>query len=231
MTIPSNSQATSTTDPAWRRTNQHLSRRRNWTFMFHRGSWYLGTKFTSSLIAVWINDLVRDLNLSQLQEEFLASHLRWWNLSQQGVKVPYRKFQQPFPSFFKKEELVYCNDVTWLPQELGYTHNPQEWSIFVDFSKFILKAGLLRIGNIHPSIPTAHFIHMKETYENMDLLLKATSYSNYGWKICEDLKIIRLFLGMHSGQKKFCCFLCEWGGGAKQKTNITKLKIFPCEKS
>jgi hypothetical protein len=58
---------------------------------------------------------------------------------------------------------------------------------------------------------------MKETYENMDLLLKSTSYSKCGWKICGDLKIIRLFLGMHSGHTKFCCFLCEWEGRAKDK--------------
>jgi len=41
-------------------------------------------------------------------------------------------------------------------------------------------------------------VHMEETYENMDLLLKAIRYSKYGWKICGDLKVIRL-LGMQSG--------------------------------
>jgi len=39
---------------------------------------------------------------------------------------------------------------------------------------------------------------MKETYVNMDLLLKAISYSSYGWNICE------------SGYARVCCFLCEW---------------------
>jgi len=29
---------------------------------------------------------------------------------------------------------------------------------------------------------------MKESYENVDLLLKAISYSKHGWKICGDLK-------------------------------------------
>ena len=41
-----------------------------------------------------LNDLVRDLNLSKIQAELLASRLRGWNLLQQGVKVPYRKHQQ-----------------------------------------------------------------------------------------------------------------------------------------
>jgi len=39
---------------------------------------------------------------------------------------------------------------------------------------------LLHNGNIHLSIPIAHSVHMQETYENIVLLLKAISYSNYG---------------------------------------------------
>jgi len=59
--------------------------------------------------------------------------------------------------------------------------------------------------------------------------LKAVSYSKFGWKICGDLKDIGLFLEMHSDHKKFAVFVVN--GGAEQKTNITKLKIVPCEKS
>jgi hypothetical protein len=61
---------------------------------------------------------------------------------------------------------------------------------------------------------------MMEIYENMDLLLKAISYSKYGCKICGDLKDIELSLGMQSGYTKFCCFLREWDD--REKTNITK---------
>jgi hypothetical protein len=35
---------------------------------------------------------------------------------------------------------------------------------------------------------------MKETYENMDLLLKAMSYLKCGWKICGDLKVTGLLI-------------------------------------
>ena len=80
-----------------------------------------------------------------------------------------------FHHIFKNGELVYCNDVAGLLQELGYTYSAEEWLYFVDFSTFSLKAVLLHIGNIHPSIPTAQFVHMNETYKNMDLLLKAIS--------------------------------------------------------
>jgi len=74
-----------------------------------------------------------------------------------------------------------------------YTH-PEEWRRFVDSSKFVLKAVLLHNRNIHPSVPTTHTVHMKETYENMDLLLKAISYSKYGWNLCEDIKRRRVTL-------------------------------------
>jgi hypothetical protein len=97
-----------------------------------------------------------------------------------------------------------------------YTH-PKEWRRIVDSSKFILKVVLLHNRNIHLSVPTTHSVHTKETYENMDLLLKAISYSKYGWNICEDSKVLGLLLGMQSGTTEFCCFLCEWYSGAKDK--------------
>jgi hypothetical protein len=55
---------------------------------------------------------------------------------------------------------------------------------------------------------------MKKIYENMDLLLKAVRYSKYGWKMCEDVKIIGLLAGMQSGHKKLCCLIGEWDSRA-----------------
>jgi hypothetical protein len=42
----------------------------------------------------------------------------------------------------------------------------------------------------------------------MGLLLKAVSYSKYGWKICGELKVIGLLVGTQSGYTKFfaVCF-------------------------
>jgi len=69
---------------------------------------------------------------------------------------------------------------------------------------------------------------MKEIYENIDLLLKAMSYSKYGWKICGYLKVTGLPQGMHSGYTKFCCFLREWDSRTKDKHY--KINYFPCDK-
>jgi hypothetical protein len=128
-----------------------------------------------------------------------------------NVKMSYRKHQQSLSSFFFSinGELVSCSNVEGIQQELGCTYNPEEWRIFSDLSKFILKAVLLYNGKIHLSIPIVHSVHIKETYEKMDLLLKAINYSKYGWKICGDLEVIGLFLGIQSGYSNFCCFLCE----------------------
>ena len=132
---------------------------------------------------------------------------------QPGVNESYRKLQQTLSSFFPQDgELVYCNNVVGLLQGLGCTHNPEEWRLFVYWSKYSFKAAQQHNGNINPSIPFAHSVHM-DIYENMDLLLKAMSYSKYGWKICGKLKITGLLLGY----TKFCCFLCEWDSRAKDK--------------
>jgi hypothetical protein len=58
---------------------------------------------------------------------------------------------------------------------------------------------------------------MKKTYENVDLLLNAISYSKYGWKVCGDLEVTGLLLGMQSAYTNLCCFLCEWDSRAKDK--------------
>ena len=69
---------------------------------------------------------------------------------------------------------------------------------------------------------------MKETYENMDLFLKAVSYPKYGRKVCGDLKVIGLILGTQSDRTRF---FAVWfvNGTAEQKANITKLRPDPCE--
>ena len=40
---------------------------------------------------------------------------------------------------------------------------------------------LLRIGNKFPSVRLAHAANMKESYENMKLLLKKIQYENYSY--------------------------------------------------
>ncbi len=63
---------------------------------------------------------------------------------------------------------------------------------------------------------------MKETYENMKLLLKHIQYTKYNWNICGDLKVVALLLGMQLGYTKYCCYICEWDSRDKQSHYIKK---------
>lgn len=126
---------------------------------------------------------MRNLSISKLLAELLARRLQGWNLSTKVFKCDTGKTSSRCPHVFSEDsELVYGNYVEGLLQELGCTHKPEGWKRFVDSSKFSLKAVLLHNGNIHPPLPTAHSVHMKETYENKDLILKYMSYSKYGLK-------------------------------------------------
>ncbi|GBP73239.1 hypothetical protein EVAR_55005_1 [Eumeta japonica] len=52
-----------------------------------------------------LNDLVRDLNLSKLKAEILASLLKQWNLLKKDVNISdQRKRHEIFSAFFTKEE-------------------------------------------------------------------------------------------------------------------------------
>lgn len=94
-------------------------------------------------------------------------------------------------------------------QAIGHEQKSKEWRLFVDTSVLSLKTVLLHIGNIHPSIPIAHAVHMKEFYESMYFLLDKIQYGKYKWKICDDFKVIGLMLGLQFNYTKCPCFLYD----------------------
>ena len=69
-------------------------------------------------------------------------------------------------------DLVYCNNNQELMEELQLEHTTEQWRVFTDSPKVSLKAVLLHNGNMFPSIQLAHAIHMKETYENLQVVLQ-----------------------------------------------------------
>lgn len=158
------------------------------------------------------NDLVRDLGLSKQHAELLGSRLQEWNLLAEDTKISvFRKRNEKLTSYFAMENSVCaCKNVNGLMDELDIEYNPEEWRLFINSSKLSLKAVLLHHGNTKPSIPVAHSVAMKETYENMSIILNAVNYNEHRWTICGDLKVIALLLGLQGGFTKFCCFLCLW---------------------
>ncbi|XP_039304135.1 uncharacterized protein LOC120357539 [Solenopsis invicta] len=110
--------------------------------------------------------------------------------------------------------MCFCNDIKGLFDVMNTAYDQNEWRLFIDGSKYSLKAALLHIGNKKPSIPIAHAVQTKECYDTMRTILAKIKYNEHQWKICGDLKVIGLLVGMQSGFTKFCCFLCLWDSRA-----------------
>ena len=50
----------------------------------------------------------------------------------------------------------------------------------------------------------------------MKLLLGKIKYDKFKWRLCGDLKVVALLLGMQLEYTKYCCFLCEWDSRDKK---------------
>ena len=136
----------------------------------------------------------------------------------------YRGHHEQFKDFFSQDGgVVFCNDVCSVMEVLGHEYNPVQWRLFIDSSEVSLKVVLLYNGNRFPSIPLAHATSLKEIYESMKLLLGKIKYYEFKWKLCGDLKVVALLLGMQLGYTKSCCFLCEWDSRDKKNHYVNKL--------
>ena len=123
----------------------------------------------------YLNDLARDLYLSKQQSELLGSRLKQWNLVQEDVRITsFSNRNKDLASFFDMEnKLCYCTNIPGLFTSLGLPHNPSDWRLFIDSSKWSLEGVLLHNGNKYPSNPIVHSVYLKESDDNMELLLEA----------------------------------------------------------
>ena len=157
-----------------------------------------------------LNDLVRDLGLPKDSAEVLGSRLKDKNMLALGTSFSwYQSREKEFVSFFSQGDLAFCSDVPGPMACFKIEYAPDEWRLFIDSSKRSLKAVLLHNGNKYASMPVGHSVHLKECYENLDLVLNKLSYLDHKWTLCGDLKVISMLLGQQIGYTKFPCFLCE----------------------
>ena len=98
-----------------------------------------------------------------------------------------------------EETFVYCHNVAGLLQAMACIYDRTEWQLFIDSSKASLKCALLHNGNRYASIPIGYSVHLKETYENMKLLLTKITYDEHKWMLCGDLKVLSMLLGQQEG--------------------------------
>ena len=121
-----------------------------------------------------LNDLVCDLELPKVKAELMASRMKLWKYLDEGVKITlYRCRQKNLEEFFTMEGiLVACKEVDGLFKALNMSHCSVEMRLFIDYSKVSLKAVLLHIGNVLPSIPVAHAFGIKESDDSIKQLLQ-----------------------------------------------------------
>lgn len=170
-----------------------------------------------------LNDLVRDLSLPKEKAELLAARLKEKNLVDKDVRVcSYRQRNLALKNFFQMEgSLTYCTDIKGLFQAMSQSYEVSDWRLFLDSSSKSMKAVLVHNGNLKPSVPIAHSVHLKESYDNLKMILEAINYDKHQWKISADLKVIGMLRGMQGGFTKYCCFLCLWDSRATDKHYIT----------
>jgi hypothetical protein len=61
--------------------------------------------------------------------------------------------------------------------------------------KEVLKQFFLHNGSKYASVPVGHSVHLKESYENLALVLTKLNYKDHGWMILGDLKVLSMLLG------------------------------------
>ena len=81
--------------------------------------------------------------------------------------------------------MSYCNDVDSVLKSLGHHHKREERRLFIDASKTDPKGALCHTGNGLPFSPYFSCTHMKESYENVKLLLSYTQYNTHCWNMVE----------------------------------------------
>ena len=183
-------------------------------------TWNAGqsTHESKPLTQLQLNDRTRDLNLTKASAQLLGSRLRECNLLAPGTTYFwYRNKDEEFREYFSYDEdhsLVYCQDVSGLISALGIVYVPVEWRLFLDSSVKSLKVVLLHNGNKVGSVPVGHSVKLTECYEDIKFVLESLQYSQHNRKICGDLKMISVILGLQAGYTKQPCFLCLWDSRA-----------------
>ena len=166
-----------------------------------------------------LDSLVRDLKLNKRQSEILSSRLQKHGYLKSDTRIStYRGRECFLANFFKEDKdnkMVFCSNIEEVMKSLKIVYSSSDWRLFIDSSKFSLKAVLLHIGNVYPSVPVAYSKTLKESYDSINIILKFISYEKYKWKLCADFKVIAFLLGLQKGYTKYSCFICEWDSRPK----------------
>ena len=127
-----------------------------------------------------LNELCRDVYLTKEKSESLASRLQERNLLEKGMKITlYRKRPEDlFALFTMKDDLCFCNDITELFEQLETQYDKTNWRLFIDTCKDSIKPVTLHNSNTLFSLPIAYSTTMKNSYENLNAILRSIQYDD-----------------------------------------------------
>jgi hypothetical protein len=121
---------------------------------------------------------------------------------------------------------LFCNDVRFVMEIFGHQYNSDRRRLFIDSSKVRLKAVLLHNRTRRHSVPLAHTVSMKETYECMKLLLVKIKYDEFKWKLRGELKVVACYSECNLGTQN-TAVSCASGTAGTRRVN----KRWPKRKS
>jgi len=104
---------------------------------------------------------------------------------------------------------VDCKNVYGLVTALNINHNPEGCRLFIDLSKFNIKAAVSHNGTVLSSITVQHAISNNKSYGNVKIIRNCINCNKYQWQLCGGLKVVTMFLGPQQGYIMICCLLCE----------------------
>lgn len=102
---------------------------------------------------------------------------------------------------------TFCTNVNYLLERLSASALSKSWSLFIDSSKFSLKAALVCESHEYPTVPIVH-ARVKEDRSSVQRILDLLKYSEQNWPIVADLKVLNFLLGFPGGYSKHPCFYC-----------------------
>ena len=133
-----------------------------------------------------LNDLLRDLGLSKVNSELLASRLKKKNALAPDTSITFFcTREQELLVYFDEnktgnDNFVYCQDIQGLLERMGgEKYLPGERRHFVGSNKRSIKCALLYNGNEYSPVPIGHSIHVKEKYEEIKMVLDLLKYQEH----------------------------------------------------
>lgn len=101
----------------------------------------------------------------------------------------------------------FCNNVYFIIETIGHEYETDEWHLLIDSSKVSLKVVLLQNGNYFPSVPLDHAGNMKESYDNIKLILeKKVGITTSSGIFCGGLKLVALYSACNSVTQSILIF-------------------------